>query len=57
VEPDPDQGGKKRPTKSEEMHCFEMLDVLFRGLEASTQWRYFIAALGINILQVFITNI
>jgi hypothetical protein len=25
--------GKKGPQKSEEMHCFEVLDVLFRGLE------------------------
>ncbi len=33
--------GKKGPQKSEEMHCLQVLDVLFRGLEASPlEWRF-----------------
>jgi hypothetical protein len=37
--PYPDPGGKKLPTEVEknvEISCFEVLDVLFRGLKASS---------------------
>jgi hypothetical protein len=35
--PDPDPGGQKLPTKiSQEISCFEVLDVLFRELKASS---------------------
>jgi hypothetical protein len=38
LDPDPDPGGQKLPTKIEkrkEISCFEMYDVIFSGLQAS----------------------
>jgi hypothetical protein len=50
ADPDPDPGGQKIPTKIEkstEFSCFEVLDVLFRGLKASpVAWASFMEALG-----------
>jgi hypothetical protein len=42
--PDPDPGGQKLPIKvgkNSEISCFEVLDVLFRGLKASSVARMF----------------
>jgi hypothetical protein len=39
LDPDPDTGGQKLPPKiekSKEFSCFEVLDVLFKGLKASS---------------------
>ncbi len=48
ADPDPDLGGQKWPTKigkSTEFSCFEVLDVLFWGLEASpVAWASFMEA-------------
>jgi hypothetical protein len=50
VDPDPDRGGQKRPTKIKKMKkflCFEVLDVLLGGLEASPlALTFFVEALG-----------
>jgi hypothetical protein len=48
VDPDPDPGGKKLPTKVEknqEISCFEVLDVLFGELKVSpVTWKFFMDA-------------
>jgi len=48
ADPDPDPGEQKLPTKIEkstEFSCFEVLDVHFRGLEASSvAWASFMEA-------------